>query len=398
MTLTNSPRRYGTIARSLHWITATGILVMFPLGWAAHLAPWQTEAELALKAQLFSIHKTLGVALILVALLRVLWALSQPRPAPLHPGRRIETLLAETVHWALYAALILVPLSGWIAHAATTGFAPILWPFGQDLPFVPKSDALAHGAATVHLLSQWLLAAVLGLHVAGAVKHAVIDRDATLARMWRGTPAGQPAPHRGLAAIALALALWGVVLGGGAAAGLYSTDRPDPVPALAAAPSDWQVTEGALALRLRQMGREIEGEFSSWTAAITFEPRDSEGPAGEVTVVIAIPSLTLGSVSQQAMGADFFAADSFPTATFTATLLRRAEDYLARGTLSLRGVEQPLDLPFTLRLDGDKAVMLGSTVIDRRSFGIGETMSDGDQLGFEVAVDVALSATRAPRP
>ncbi len=395
MSLANTKTAYGAVTRSLHWLTALGILIMIPLGWIAHLAPWATEAELATKAQLFSVHKTIGVTIFFLALFRILWALSQPKPAPLHPERRAENFAAETVHWLLYSTLLIVPLSGWIEHAATEGFAPILWPFGQDLPFVPNSDNLAETAASVHFLSQWLLVAALALHVAGALKHVIIDRDGTLARMLKGASAGTAsAGHRVVRPLLLAVAAWAALLGGGAAAGLFASEDAPETPKLEAAQSDWQVTEGTLGISLVQMGKEIEGSFADWTAEIAFEPRETPGKAGDVTVQIAIPTLTLGSVSKQALGADFFAAEDYPTATFQAEILRGETGYDAQGTLTLKGAEVPVTLPFELTLEGETATMQGSTTLDRRNYAIGESMADPEQLSFDVQVNVALTATR----
>ncbi|WP_353475131.1 cytochrome b/b6 domain-containing protein [Salipiger sp. H15] len=396
MSLANTKTAYGAVTRSLHWLTALGILIMIPLGWIAHVAPWATEAELATKAQLFSVHKTIGVTLFFLALVRILWALTQVKPAPLHPERRAENLAAETVHWLLYSTLVIVPLSGWVEHAATEGFAPILWPFGQDLPFVPNSDRVAETAASVHFLSQWLLVASLALHVAGALKHAVIDRDGTLARMLKGAPSGTPAAgHRVFRPLVLAIAAWAALIGGGAAAGLFTSEEAPEVPQLEAAQSDWQVTEGTLGISLVQMGKEIEGSFADWTAEIAFEPRETPGKAGDVTVQIAIPTLTLGSVSKQAMGADFFDAEAFPTATFRAEILRGDTGYEAQGTLTMKGAEVPVTLPFELTLEGGTATMQGTTTLDRRDYAIGGGMADPKQLSFEVKVNVALTATRS---
>jgi len=396
MPLSNTATSYGSLARTFHWLIALGILIMIPLGWIAHLAPMQDAGQIALKTALFSAHKTLGVAIFLLALGRIFWAIAQPRPVPLHPERRAETTLADTVHWALYAALVIVPLSGWIEHAATDGFAPIWWPFGQDLPFVPNSPELAETMATVHFLAQWLLVGALVLHVAGAIKHAAVDRDATLRRMARGEPAGHPGGrHGGAAPAALALAAWIAVIGGGAAAGYFTNDESSDAPALEAAASDWEVQEGTLSISLVQMGSEVTGSFEDWTAAIAFEPQDAPGKAGEVDVTISIPSLTLGSVTSQALGADFFAASEFPTASFRADLMNVADGYEAQGTLSLKGAEMPVTLPFTLTLDGDTAEMQGRTMLDRRNYGIGDNMADPGQLSFEVEVLIDLTATRS---
>ncbi len=100
--LRNTRDRYGSVAKSFHWLTALLILSLWPLGLIAHEWPYGTADELAVKAVLFSVHKTLGVAVFFVALARILWALSQPKPGLLHPGRKLESFAAETVHWAFH--------------------------------------------------------------------------------------------------------------------------------------------------------------------------------------------------------------------------------------------------------------------------------------------------------
>ncbi|MEQ3625354.1 MAG: cytochrome b/b6 domain-containing protein [Celeribacter sp.] len=400
MPLTNSASRYGAAARLFHWLTAALILTLIPLGLIAERWSAETSDALAAKATLFSLHKTLGLTLFAVAVARILWALGQPRPAPLHPERRAETALADLVHWLLYGAIVLMPLSGWISHAATTGFAPIWWPFGQSLPFVPKSPALAHGFATLHWLFGWVLIGTLALHIAGAVKHAAIDRDGTLTRMLRGTEAAPATPARHSRHPALAaLVLWGVAIGGGAllatTGGSGATSETPSAAPLEQVASDWQVDDGTLSITVAQFGSAVTGSFADWTAAIRFSEEPVAGEYGAVEVTIAIGSLTLGSVSDQAMGAEYFDAGAFPTASFTAPIRGDgAGGYLAEGTLQLKGAEMPVTLPFTLTLDGDRAVMTGQTTLDRRNFGIGDSQTNPDQLGFEVVVDVELTATR----
>ncbi|HKK97771.1 MAG TPA: cytochrome b/b6 domain-containing protein, partial [Marivita sp.] len=180
MHLTNTQSQYGVVTKTFHWLTALGIVLVIPLGIIANDMPYDTSEQLADKAWLFSLHKTVGVTVFFVALARIAWAVSQPKPAPLHPDRKAETLLAEIVHWLLYGSLILVPLSGWIHHAATEGFAPVWWPFGQNLPLVPDDAAVAEAFAGLHIVFERVLVISLILHVGGAVKHAVIDKDSTL--------------------------------------------------------------------------------------------------------------------------------------------------------------------------------------------------------------------------
>jgi cytochrome b561/polyisoprenoid-binding protein YceI len=403
MPATNTIARYGSVAKTFHWLTALGILAVIPLGIIANDMPYDTAEQLAQKAWLFSLHKTVGVTLFFVALARILWAMSQPKPAPLHPDRTAETLLAEIVHWLLYGSLVLVPLSGWVHHAATEGFAPIWWPFGQNLPLVPESLTLAETAAGLHIVFERVLIVSLILHIAGAIKHAAIDRDGTLARMLPGrttldTPKVQP--KRSVLPPALAALVWAAAIGLGGLLGVYhkGTALAAEAPALQQVDSDWAVTDGTLGISIRQMGSDVTGRFAQWTADITFDETVGAGVAGAVVVEIAIPSLTLGSVTQQAMGPDYFASAEFPTARFSADLVATETGYVADGTLTLRGTEQPVALPFDLVLDGTLARMQGSTVLDRRSFGIGDSMTDAGQLGFEVRVTVDLTAQRGVTP
>ena len=149
---TNTVSTYGWVERVFHWAIALLIPTAIVLGVIAHGLAYDTDAALARKALLFSLHKSVGLTILAVALARIAWALSQPRPRPLHPDRRAETFLAGLVHWLLYGSLVLVPMLGWATHAATEGFAPIPWPFGQSLPFVPRDPALAETLATLHMV------------------------------------------------------------------------------------------------------------------------------------------------------------------------------------------------------------------------------------------------------
>lgn len=383
----NTPRSYGAVARAFHWATALVVLGNIGLGLVAHRLPMD---QLALKFALFSLHKTLGVAAFALGAARILWALSQPRPVPLHPERRVETAMAETVHWVLYASLMLVPLTGWIEHAATEGYAPILWPFGQGLPMVPKSPELALTMAALHKMLAWVLMAAVALHVAGALKHAIIDRDQVLARMLTGRAAGGTTSggrHATPALVALAL------LGAAAGWALNAPQPQAPVASLAAQASEWQVLDGELAFSVRQMGAPVRGEFGDWTASISFDP---DSGTGAVSVSINLQSATLGTVTDQLRGPDFLDAETAPLALFQAEIRPEGEGYLAEGHLNLRGETLPVTLPFDLDIADGIARMQGATALDRRDWGIGAAYPDDATLGFEVAIQVSLTASRDP--
>ncbi|MFK7746391.1 MAG: cytochrome b/b6 domain-containing protein [Roseobacter sp.] len=395
MALGNTSSHYGAVTKSLHWLTALLILTLIPLGIYANGLPYDTSEELLSKAWYFSLHKTLGVTVFFVALLRILWAIMQPKPAPLHPDRKVETLAAQTVHWLLYGSLLAVPLSGWIHHAATDGFAPIWWPLGQNLPLVPKSENLAATTAGLHIVFERVLAASIFLHLAGALKHHFIDKDVTLRRMLPGRPdvPHTSDSHKTALPIVSAVGVWAAALAIGASLGVYSKhDGSVQAAALEAVQSDWVVEDGTLSITVTQLGSPVTGSFADWTAAISFDDTVTDGPAGSVEVVVSIGSLTLGSVTGQAMGADFFNVENFPTATFTADIMVTDGNYEAVGDLTIKDQTMSATLPFTLDLAEGTAKVEGGTALNRMNYNIGQSQQDEGSLGFQVDVSVQLTA------
>jgi cytochrome b561/polyisoprenoid-binding protein YceI len=399
MPRSNSDITYGSVTKTFHWLTALLILTAIPLGLIATDLAHRIEAgDTALidrTALLFSLHKTIGIAAFATALGRILWALTQPRPGLLHGERRAEAALAGTVHWLLYGAMLITPLSGWVHHAATTGFAPIWWPFGQTLPFVPQSVTVADAATTVHFLASRVLIITILLHVLGALKHHLFDRDDTLRRMLpravvRQTPS--PAQPGHVLPLVAASAIWLAILGAGAAPALMAPGDTAASPTAAATAGNWQVQDGTLSLEVTQLGNAVSGSFSAWTADISFADDPSQPVNGQVTVEVAIASLTLGSVTGQAMGADFFDEGTHPRAVFAADILRDGADFVAEGTLTIKGNSVPVRLPFALTIQGDTAAMTGTLSLDRRDFGIGASVAEEGTLGFGVTVSVTLTA------
>ncbi|WP_299848856.1 cytochrome b/b6 domain-containing protein [uncultured Roseovarius sp.] len=410
MSLSNSHTTYGAVTKTFHWLTALLILSAIPLGIiASNLAHTlqdpnaiPDEATLKLTTTLFSLHKTIGVGVFVIAIARILWALNQPKPGLLNGDNATEAWLAETVHWLLYGSLVAVPLTGWIHHAATTGFAPIWWPFGQSLPFVPKDTHLADFTGTLHYILQWVLVAAISLHIVGALKHHVMDGDATLRRMLPGQTPAEPTaqqPNHALPFVT-ALAIWACALGGAATLGWFShshsaVEDSATAPALTQVESDWQVQQGVLSISVRQLGSDVTGSFADWTADISYdETPDDLGQHGQVEVTIATTSLTLGSVTDQAKGAGYLDTGSHATAVFAADLMVRDDGHVAVGTLTIRDQAVPVEMPFDLNIDGDTATATGSLSVDRREFGIGTDVKDEGSLGFTVEISFELTATR----
>jgi polyisoprenoid-binding protein YceI len=192
------------------------------------------------------------------------------------------------------------------------------------------------------------------------------------------------------------LTVWAIVLGGAAFVGLLGRQSVGAVqaPELANLASDWQVETGSLQLTITQLGNPVIGNFSEWTAAIEFDEPEGIGPAGQVEVLVSVPSLTLGSVTGQALGADFFDADQYPQARFVGEIEKSESGYVATGPLTIRDQSSQITLPFDLQLEGDSAVMSGAITLQRLDFGIGRGQPDEGALGFSVTVNVELEARR----
>ncbi|MCY4317150.1 MAG: cytochrome b/b6 domain-containing protein [Roseovarius sp.] len=411
MPIGNTKTAYGPISRTLHWTTFLLIATVFPLGKIASEAGHSietaganaSEADISQAALLFSAHKTLGIIVFFVALTRITWAASQPKPGLLNGDKFPEAILAETVHWLLYGSLVLVPLSGWVHHAATSGYAPIFWPFGQNLPFVPKNETLAELSGTMHGIFASVLIGSIAVHVAGALKHHFLDRDTTLRRMLSGSNSEVPTGRQpGLVApLALALAIWMAAIGISYLAGVFSAARPDGnhVYLNETNPADnasgnWDVQEGEIKFAVKQLGADVEGSFEDWNAIIHYSDiPDKSGRHGSVRVDVAIESLKMGSIAAHALDYRYLNVFEYPMGIFEAEIFKSGDSLTASGFLILKDMSVPVAIPINLDVDGDNASASGLLQVDRRNFGIGD--EGEDNVGSIVTISFNLTAKRA---
>ncbi|MFK8034985.1 MAG: cytochrome b/b6 domain-containing protein [Hyphomicrobiales bacterium] len=399
--LTNTKLRYGFVAQILHWVTAALILFLLPLGVYMHELPQSSDAEISQKVFLYSLHKSVGIALLTVAVLRVVWAVFNKKPAPLHAERKLETFVAESIHWLLYISILAVPVSGWLHHAATDGFAPIWWFENQDLSFVKKDPKLAEIFGAMHFFFAATMMISLALHIAGALKHAFIDKDSTLARMVPGKPVEfgelDHASTHSFAPIALAGLVFLSVVGlSYASVQLFSAETP-PGTALQASSGEWQVRadESSLGIKIIQSGAPVSGAFAAWTADIRFDPEDLAN--AQVRVEIDVASLSLGSVTSQALSGDFLKANEHPKAVFTSRSFTKVDgkQFSMLGDLELSGVVAPATVDFTLSIEADVAKMTGAAMLNRMEFEVGsQGFGNESSVAFPVEVQITIVADR----
>ncbi|MFD0915195.1 YceI family protein [Pseudahrensia aquimaris] len=416
MRLTNSEETYGLIHQVLHWTTAGLILFMLPLGFFMYQLPIETQLEIDFKIWLYSLHKSVGIAALFVALARITWAAMQPHPRLMNHGN--EAIAAQTIHFLLYALIIAVPVFGWLHHAATTGYAPIWWwGIGDTLPFVPKNEAVAHFLATAHWLAAIGLVLSLVLHIGGAIKHAVIDKDMTLQRMVPGAyvETGILPPKKATGRTPLGLASLAILLGATAIAVVHfgfgadravaieaaqvETQTPPSQAATATAPSgveaNWVIDpqNSSITVSVAQMGSDVQGSFGSFEADVLFDPQAPE--AARIEARIPVATFTFGSNTDQALSADFLNAEVYPVAVFTSQTVTKTESgYRAEGELALAGTTQPVTLDFTFdEVDGVANVEATAT-LQRLEFGIGKAYQGNDTVGHSVRVAITLVANR----
>jgi cytochrome b561 len=174
--MTDTRDYWGRFSIALHWLTFLLVLALAIIGLSMIELPTGV-----LKLKVYALHKSLGLTVLALTMLRLLWRLFERRPA-MFAGPRWQNALAALTHWALYALLLLVPFSGWWFNS-TAGF-PLRW-FGLfKLPPLGGFDlALKQVARDRHEFLFWLLAATVALHAAAALWHHYRVRDRTLARM-----------------------------------------------------------------------------------------------------------------------------------------------------------------------------------------------------------------------
>ena len=163
--------RYTNTQVLLHWITALLVVAMIATG-----ALYSNDIGDDLP---INIHQIVGQALIVVLILRLLVRSRHKAPPPNPSHQRWERALSGVVHFALYLALIVFVASGYVSASA---FSESLLALPVDIGFA-RSDT-GELILEVHFLMKFILAALLLLHIAGALKHAFVDRDKTLSRMW----------------------------------------------------------------------------------------------------------------------------------------------------------------------------------------------------------------------
>ncbi|MGE5170057.1 MAG: cytochrome b [Rudaea sp.] len=168
--------RYDNVAIALHWAVAALIVGNLLLGLSMVPLPISPR-----KLHWYLWHKSIGVTVFALTSLRLAWRARRPHPAPVAmPAWQRKA--ARATHALLYLLLLAIPVSGWL-YSAATGVQVVYLGLVPLPELVPKDKPLADMLRVTHLALNSVLFTVVCIHVAAALRHHFVDRDATLARM-----------------------------------------------------------------------------------------------------------------------------------------------------------------------------------------------------------------------
>lgn len=177
MKATDIEPAWNGVAKFLHWLIALLIFAQFALGWLA--ASWRLSPT---KLELFVWHKSLGILVLILVVLRLAWRLTTAAPPLPASMPAWERTAARTSHVLLYVVMLGMPLSGWIINSASGVPFKIFWRI--PLPSIAAADKHAADIASlVHFSLGLLLASILLVHIGAALRHHFIQRDNVLIRM-----------------------------------------------------------------------------------------------------------------------------------------------------------------------------------------------------------------------
>jgi len=361
---------YNAVARLLHWSVAGAIVVQYVLAKLAERA--DENGERFQQLVLLANHKSVGLTILAVALLRLVWRFRYP-PPPAEPVAGWQRLAAAISHSGLYVLLLLMPLTGWLMSSASN--IPVSWFNLFQLPdFVAASEDLANLFQSTHQTMAKLLFVLAVVHMLAALKHAVINRDRVLQRMT--SP--------------VAVVVFVLIIAAGVLTLIPESRAQD-------APPVWKIDHQQSYIRFEaeQAGARFAGEWSEWQAELRFDPSAPE--AGSFDVAVSVSAVSTGDAERDEtlQDAEFFAADAHPLVRYRATLFETQDDATLRadGVLEIKGNEFSVPLSFTVKADGSERVLEGSTRLDRLRLKVGTNeWEDTAWIGQYVDVTVRVVA------
>jgi cytochrome b561 len=191
------PSRYSQVAIILHWVMALGVLVLAGIG----LAMMHLNLDPMRLFQLYQLHKSIGITILLAALLRLAWRLAHKPPALPSSMTPLARKAADGSHVLLYFALFALPLTGWALVSAsvldipTVLYGVVPWPHLPILSTLENKKPVEDALKLMHAYGAWAFIALVVGHAGAALHHHFIAKDDVLRRMLPGGPDTSTLPN-----------------------------------------------------------------------------------------------------------------------------------------------------------------------------------------------------------
>lgn len=401
MTTSTQNTAYTSAAKILHWLVAALVVLQFVL---ANLAENADDAGQALRElALLAHHKSVGISILALAVVRLLWRLAMPPPELPPTIPRWQKSVSRISHVLLYGLIFLLPISGWLMSSASA--YSVSWFNLVQLPdFVAPDPELKAIFLGIHKVLGKALFAVATLHMLAALKHHFIDKDSVLTRM--SSPLS-------LGLFALVIAIGAATLGKKEAAidevapvaDLIAEAIVEPVVEPVEQLTDlpiWQIDAASSYIRFTgdQAGASFDGAWQDWSAELRFDSERLEDSSFDVSIRTA--AVSTGDADRDATLADpeWFDVVRFPEARYRANRFTPLADgdFTAHGELIVKGVASPVSLNFSVKETGAERLLVGTAGLLRLDLGVGTgEWQDTTWVGNDVQVSVRVQASASDR-
>lgn len=388
MTSVTTPQSYHPVAKFIHWLTALLIISLLALGWTMDNFTGPS------KFTVFQLHKSLGISVLLLSIIRLGWRLTHRAP-PLPISMKIsEKFLAHSAHVLFYILILVMPFTGWALVSTaqhripTVLFGLIPWPSLTFLSNLENRQEIHETFGDAHNAIAYIIFGLLILHVAAALKHHFVSHDDILTRMAPRHLTNFLNRLNRTKVMTLLLIGAGLSFSPTASAKTWTIDY----------------NQSHLDFTAVEDGKPFSGSFKKFQISSDFDPDHPE--TSRIQATIDITSVNAGDAERNSYlpQSDWFDIPKFPEATFVTTSIQSvssdnkkntAHSYLAKGTLTLKGITKPVDLTFVLTPDGDHFKIDGKASLIRTDYNVGTGQWSDDSF-IKHAVDLSISLIAKP--
>ena len=388
----SSSIRYGDTAIIFHWLIALLIIALLAVG---KFMTGLDEND-PFRYVLTQWHKSFGIAVLVLSVLRLLWRFTHKPPAEPDYLPNWQKHISGLVHLAFYGLMFALPITGWIMVSAsplnldTVLFGVIPWPHLPPFADLANKESIAASFHDYHEIASTILILLVLAHIGAALKHQFIDKDGILRRMLPPTASSSFKSKLSLTIGLIALS----------AAGLFWYDSTrSAVVTLAAGDSEVSFIADVT-------GESTPGLFTE--SLVTALINEADPSSSSISATVSTASIT--SSNYQVAGAlpdaEWFDVANYSEASFQSTSITLSDNVdtsavpgaeedegeiisqlSVTGDLTLKGITQSVNFTMSLANEEGRKIARGSFPIDRREFSMGmESQASNDYVGFEVQI------------